>query len=83
MCDRRRRPHGRPESERGVPPADAGLLCWGPGARAIIGAWPRKGVGHYFNVASIDGKVVFLDLQSGKANPAHKNHRDYHVKRTN
>ncbi|MEU3445215.1 hypothetical protein ACOZDF_26845 [Streptomyces griseoincarnatus] len=40
-------------------------------------------MGHYFNVANIDGKVVFLDLQSGKANPAHKNHRDYHVKRTN
>ncbi|MFJ9856781.1 toxin glutamine deamidase domain-containing protein [Streptomyces albogriseolus] len=56
---------------------------WGPGARAIIGAWPRKGVGHYFNVANIDGKVVFLDFQSGKANPAHKRYRDYYVMRTN
>ncbi|MEU0652300.1 toxin glutamine deamidase domain-containing protein [Streptomyces albogriseolus] len=55
----------------------------GPGARAIIGAWPRKGVGHYFNVANIDGKVVFLDFQSGKANPAHKRYRDYYVMRTN
>ncbi len=59
------------------------MLRWGPGARAIIGAWPRKGVGHYFNVANIDGKVVFLDFQSGKANPAHKKYRDYYVMRTN
>ncbi|MEU2898615.1 DUF6531 domain-containing protein [Streptomyces sp. NPDC001273] len=59
------------------------MLRWGPGARAVIGAWPRKGVGHYFNVANIDGKVVFLDFQSGKANPAHKRYRDYYVMRTN
>ncbi|MFC8437328.1 RHS repeat-associated core domain-containing protein [Streptomyces griseoincarnatus] len=59
------------------------MLRWGPGARAIIGAWPRKGVGHYFNVANIEGKVVFLDFRSGKANPAHKKYRDYYVMRTN
>ncbi|UYQ66702.1 DUF6531 domain-containing protein [Streptomyces peucetius] len=59
------------------------MLRWGPGARAIVGAWPRKGIGHYFNVANIDGKVVFLDFQSGKANPAHKKYRDYYVMRTN
>ncbi|MFD5127027.1 DUF6531 domain-containing protein [Streptomyces olindensis] len=59
------------------------MLRWGPGARAVVGAWPRKGIGHYFNVVNIDGKVVFLDFQSGKANPAHKKYRDYYVMRTN
>ncbi|CAL9317429.1 hypothetical protein SUDANB148_05667 [Streptomyces sp. SudanB148_2056] len=33
-------------------------------------------MGHYFNVANIEGKVVFLDFRSGKANPAHKKYRD-------
>ncbi|GGZ81565.1 MULTISPECIES: RHS repeat-associated core domain-containing protein [Streptomyces rochei group] len=59
------------------------ILRWGPGARAIVGAWPEKGLGHYFNVANIDGKVVFLDFQSGKANPAHKKYDSYYLMRTN
>ncbi|WP_186777409.1 toxin glutamine deamidase domain-containing protein [Streptomyces salinarius] len=59
------------------------VLRWGPGARAITGAWPRKGVGHCFNVAAIDGKVVFLGFQSGMADPVHKKYRDYYVMRTN
>lgn len=59
------------------------MLRWGPGARAIVGAWPQKGLGHYFNVANIDGKVVFLDFQSGKANPAASRYRNYYIMRTN
>ncbi|WP_327370360.1 DUF6531 domain-containing protein [Streptomyces sp. NBC_01217] len=59
------------------------MLRWGPGARAIVGAWPQKGIGHYFNVANIDGKVVFLDFQSGKANPAATRYRNYYLMRTN
>ncbi|MEU3036536.1 DUF6531 domain-containing protein [Streptomyces griseoaurantiacus] len=59
------------------------VLRWGPGARAIVGAWPKKGIGHYFNVANIDGKVVFLDFQQGKANPAKSSYRDYYLMRTN
>lgn len=59
------------------------MLRWGPGARAIVGAWPKKGLGHYFNVANVDGKVVFLDFQSGKAKPALEKYRNYYVMRTN
>ncbi|MFE3151823.1 DUF6531 domain-containing protein [Streptomyces sp. NPDC059218] len=59
------------------------MLRWGPGARGIVGAWPGKGVGHYFNVANIDGKVVFLDFQNGKANPAAARYRHYYLMRTN
>ncbi|MEU6057824.1 DUF6531 domain-containing protein [Streptomyces sp. NPDC047097] len=59
------------------------MLSQGPGARGIVGAWPRKGVGHYFNVANIDGKVVFFDFQSGKANPARTAYRHYYLMRTN
>lgn len=59
------------------------ILRWGPGARAIVGAWPKKGVGHYFNVVNVDGKVVFLDFQSGKAKPALKRYDAYYVMRTN
>ncbi|WP_228988732.1 toxin glutamine deamidase domain-containing protein [Streptomyces sp. DH8] len=59
------------------------VLRWGPGARGIVGAWPQRGIGHYFNVANIDGKVVFLDFQSGKADPAAKRFRNYHLMRTN
>lgn len=59
------------------------MLRWGPGARGIVGAWPQKGIGHYFNVANIDGKVVFLDFQSGKANPAANRYRNYYLMRTN
>ncbi|WP_327396989.1 DUF6531 domain-containing protein [Streptomyces phaeochromogenes] len=59
------------------------MLRWGPGSRGIVGAWPEKGVGHYFNVANIDGKVVFLDFQSGKANPAAQRYRHYYLMRTN
>ncbi|MFF6992611.1 RHS repeat-associated core domain-containing protein [Streptomyces sp. NPDC010273] len=59
------------------------MLRWGPGARAIVGAWPKRGLGHYFNVANIDGKVVFLDFQSGKAKPALEKYRNYYVMRAN
>ncbi|MFF9392304.1 DUF6531 domain-containing protein [Streptomyces griseoluteus] len=59
------------------------VLRWGPGARGIVGAWPEKGVGHYFNVANLDGKVVFLDFQTGKANPAAQRYRHYYLMRTN
>ncbi|MEU3923131.1 toxin glutamine deamidase domain-containing protein [Streptomyces sp. NPDC029004] len=47
------------------------------------GAWPRKGVGHYFNVINRDGKIIFLDFQSRKAKPAAPRYRDYYVMRTN
>ncbi len=40
-------------------------------------------MGHCFNVAAIDGKVVFLGFQSGMADPVHKKYRDYYVMRTN
>ncbi|MEV4920930.1 DUF6531 domain-containing protein [Streptomyces tirandamycinicus] len=59
------------------------MLRWGPGARAIVGAWPQKGIGHYFNVVNIDGKVIFLDFQSGKAKPAAPRYRNYYLMRTN
>ncbi|MEU1867832.1 hypothetical protein [Streptomyces gardneri] len=36
-----------------------------------------------FNVANIDGKVVFFDFQSGKANPAAPRYRHYYLMRTN
>ncbi|GAA2075804.1 hypothetical protein GCM10009801_30780 [Streptomyces albiaxialis] len=39
----------------------------GDGARGIVGAWPRTGVGHYFNVMNDRGNVVFLDGQVGMA----------------
>ncbi|MXG29522.1 toxin glutamine deamidase domain-containing protein [Streptomyces sp. YIM 132580] len=58
-------------------------LRWGPGARVIVGAWPQKGISHYFNVANNDGEVVFLDFQSGKANPAANRYRNYYLMRTN
>ncbi|NYS18184.1 hypothetical protein HFP43_07945 [Streptomyces sp. SJ1-7] len=48
-----------------------------------MGAWPQKGIGHYFNVANNDGEVVFLDFQSGKANPATNRYRNYYLMRTN
>jgi hypothetical protein len=48
-----------------------------------VGAWPTKGIGHYFNVVNIDGKVVFLDFQTGKANPALARYRHYYFMRTN
>nr|WP_243460381.1 RHS repeat-associated core domain-containing protein [Streptomyces sp. M54] len=59
------------------------VLRWGPGSRGIVGAWPRNGIGHYFNVANIGGKVVFLDFQQGKANPARADFRHYYLMRTN
>ncbi|MFJ3539051.1 FG-GAP-like repeat-containing protein [Streptomyces sp. NPDC090109] len=67
----------------GLNPIVADLLSWGPGARGIVAAFPRSGVGHYFNVANINGKVVFLDFQTGKANPAAPRYRDYYLMRTN
>jgi hypothetical protein len=39
----------------------------GPGARAIIGAWPKTGTGHYFNAINDDGQTVLIDGQIGKA----------------
>jgi RHS repeat-associated protein len=54
---------------------------WGPGSRGIVGAWPTKGVGHYFNVINVDGKVVFIDAQTGKANPV-RNYTKYYIMRT-
>ncbi|MFE6954654.1 toxin glutamine deamidase domain-containing protein [Streptomyces sp. NPDC057696] len=59
------------------------LLKAGPGARGIVGAWPRAGVGHYFNVINDGGKVVFLDFQSGKARPVVSSYRHYYLMRTN
>lgn len=59
------------------------MLRRGPGARGMVGAWPQKGVGRYFNVANIDGRVVFLDFQSGKADPAAKRYRNHYLMRTN
>ncbi|WP_453087020.1 FG-GAP-like repeat-containing protein [Streptomyces roseus] len=67
----------------GLNPIVEDVLRWGPGARGIVGAWPKKGIGHYFNVANIDGKVVFLDFQQGRANPAAPKYRDYFLMRTN
>ncbi|TWV58562.1 hypothetical protein FRZ03_00510 [Streptomyces misionensis] len=54
----------------------------GPGARAIVGAWPRKGIGHYFNVVNNGDKVIFLDFQTGKANPAEPRYRHCYLMRT-
>lgn len=59
------------------------VLSWGPGARGIVGAWPRKGVGHYFNVINVDGRVVFMDFQQGRAKPANPRYRHYFLMRTN
>lgn len=42
------------------------VLRWRPGARAIVGAWPKRGIGHHLNVADINDKVVFLDFQAKK-----------------
>ncbi|WP_354645285.1 toxin glutamine deamidase domain-containing protein [Kitasatospora camelliae] len=37
----------------------------GPGARGIILVVHEKGVGHVFNVINKDGRVIYLDGQSG------------------
>ncbi|MEU7029227.1 RHS repeat-associated core domain-containing protein [Streptomyces sp. NPDC046275] len=43
----------------------------GPGARGIIFAQTKgRPVGHFFNVANVDGRVTFIDAQSGKAGHA-------------
>ncbi|MBT1187915.1 RHS repeat protein [Streptomyces sp. CJ_13] len=74
---------GRPFVQKGgLNPVVADVLSWGPGARGIVGAWPQKGMGHYFNVANIDGKVVFFDFQQGRANPADPRYRSYYLMRT-
>ncbi|WP_238995483.1 RHS repeat-associated core domain-containing protein [Streptomyces cyaneogriseus] len=87
------RPMTRPEvsAVTGIPFRKVGglnvivsdMLSWGPGARAIVGAFPRRGIGHYFNVVNIDGRVVFLDFQQGRAEPAKPHYRDYYIMRTN
>ncbi|MEU5438767.1 FG-GAP-like repeat-containing protein [Streptomyces sp. NPDC020719] len=75
---------GRPFVKKGgLHPVVADVLRWGPGARGIVGAFPKKGIGHYFNVINVDGKVVFLDFQQGRANPAQPRYRDYYLMRTN
>ncbi|MEC3992106.1 toxin glutamine deamidase domain-containing protein [Actinacidiphila sp. DG2A-62] len=45
------------------------VLGWGSGGRGFIAVWPQDGVGHVFNVVNVDGSVVFLDYQLGKAKP--------------
>ncbi|MEU5420300.1 ricin-type beta-trefoil lectin domain protein [Streptomyces sp. NPDC020667] len=67
----------------GLDPLVSDVMSWGPGARGIVGAWPRVGQGHYFNVVNMDGKVVFLDFQQGRANPANPRWRTYYLMRTN
>lgn len=75
---------GRPFVQKGgLNPLVQDVLNWGPGARGMVGAWPNKGIGHYFNVANIDGKVVFLDFQQGRANPANPRWKNYYLMRTN
>ncbi|MCF6521540.1 RHS repeat protein [Streptomyces sp. JJ36] len=86
------RPMTRPEveavtgrsfrSKGGLNGVVADLQRWGPGARAIVGAWPRKGMGHYFNVVNNNGKIVFLDFQTGRANPADPRYTSYYLMRT-
>ncbi|MEV4442352.1 toxin glutamine deamidase domain-containing protein [Streptomyces sp. NPDC049577] len=64
---------GRPFVRKGgLDPIVREVLRWGPGARGIVGAFPRRSdeIGHYFNVVNVDGKVVFLDFQQGRANSA-------------
>ncbi|MFI2077621.1 hypothetical protein [Streptomyces triculaminicus] len=58
---------------------------WAPGARVIVGGFPAQGgrVGHYFNVVNVDGRVVFLDFQQGRANPADPRWKIYYLMRTN
>ncbi len=43
----------------------------------------REGRWSLLHVANIDGKVVFLDFQTGKANPAAQRYRHYYLMRTN
>ncbi|WP_326807173.1 DUF6531 domain-containing protein [Streptomyces sp. NBC_01775] len=54
----------------------------GEGARGIVGAWPEKGIGHYFNVMNDRGSVVFLDGQIGHAHHV-ANWEHYWIMRTN
>ncbi|PPT15892.1 hypothetical protein CYQ11_26215 [Streptomyces cinnamoneus] len=75
---------GRPFVRKGgLDPLVRDVLSWGPGARGIVGAWPTRGMGHYFNVVNADGKVVFFDFQTGRANPADQRYRNYYLMRTN
>lgn len=77
---------GRPFVVKGgLDPIVRDVLSWGPGARGIVGGFPRQSgrIGHYFNVVNLDGKVVFLDFQQGKANPADPRWKIYYLMRTN
>lgn len=50
---------------------EAKILAWGEGARGIVyAAWMKKynGGAHVFSVEVKDGKILYLDPQSGKAN---------------
>ena len=46
------------------------VLGWGPGGRGFVAVTKGANSGHVFNVVNLDGKVVFLDYQLGKARPA-------------
>jgi hypothetical protein len=75
---------GRPFVRKGgLDPLVREVLSWGPGARGIVGAWPTRGLGHYFNVVNVDGKVIFYDFQTGQAHPADPRYRNYYLMRTN
>ncbi|MFJ9909203.1 toxin glutamine deamidase domain-containing protein [Streptomyces sp. NPDC101152] len=41
----------------------------GDGARGIVWGFSPNGASHVFNVINVGGDVIFLDGQSGHANP--------------
>ncbi|MFJ2272238.1 RHS repeat-associated core domain-containing protein [Streptomyces sp. NPDC087849] len=67
----------------GAAPLVNQMLRWGPGARAIVGAWLKKGTGHYYNVINNDGKIIFLDFQNGKPKPFAERYDEWYLMRMN
>ncbi|GAA2637445.1 hypothetical protein GCM10010425_45530 [Streptomyces spororaveus] len=67
----------------GATPLVNQMLRWGPGARAIVGAWPKTGTGHYYNVINTDGKIIFLDFQTGKPRPFAERYDEWYLMRMN
>ncbi|MFI5681630.1 putative T7SS-secreted protein [Streptomyces cellulosae] len=41
----------------------------GDGARGIVAARPGEGYGHVFNIVNQQGRVLFIDMQTGFVNP--------------
>lgn len=41
----------------------------GDGARGLVAALPEEGAGHVFNIVNRQGRVLFLDVQTGFVDP--------------